>query len=175
MLSTLAALAGALGGGVLRLLPELLGIWRNSHDSGNALELARIDLEKSRAQLDNAVELAKWRHGESEASAQERLELTRAQAQLAAQRAQGERSGIRYIDALNLSVRPLVTFWLLFFYTMYKVIVVYDALRQSIPVASLAPVLRTDSDVEIFSGVITFWFLDQTLTRRPGSTAQNDR
>jgi len=173
MFSALAALLGALGGGALRLLPEFIDVWRSRQNSGKALELARIDLEKSQAQFANAVELAKLQQDETEAAAQIRLELTRAEAQLAAQRAQGERSGVRLVDALNLSVRPIVTFWLLLFYTMYKVIVVYDALNQGVAVATLAPILRTDSDVEIFSGVITFWFVDQALVRRRHTVAND--
>jgi hypothetical protein len=148
MFTHLGALAGAFGGGLLRLLPELISAWRSREHHRDALELAKVY------------------QGETDVQAQVRLEAARTEAMLIEQSAQGERTGVRPIDTLTLSVRPIVTFWLLFFYTLYKAVVIYDALRQGISISSLAPILRTDDDVEIFSGAITFWFLDQTLNRR---------
>jgi hypothetical protein len=169
----ITALTGALGGGALRLLPEAISLWRDHDQHDNAVELARVDLAKTSAELENALELAKVWERESEQKARARMAAAHAEEMLIyAQRGGRRQSSAPLVDVLARSVRPVVTYWLLAFYTAYKIVVIYDAMKQGVPVASLAPILRTDDDVAIFSGAITYWFIDQTITR--AASVRND-
>lgn len=167
MLSTIMALLGAIGGGALRILPELIEAWRHRNDPANTLELAKLELEKTRAELANKLELAQTRAQFTDAQAAAVSQIAQSTAQVVAQQAQAHLSGIRWVDGTNLLVRPIVTLWLLALYSLYKALTVYIAIKQGASLDDVAAVMWTPDDVAIFSGAITFWFVDQSISARP--------
>ncbi|MBC8742644.1 hypothetical protein F6X40_39860 [Paraburkholderia sp. UCT31] len=70
--------------------------------------------------------------------------------------------GIAPLDGVNLMV-PVVTLWLLALYSLDKALTVYIAFSQHASLADATNLIWTSSDMEIFSGTVTFWFIDRTL------------
>jgi hypothetical protein len=173
MLSAFMAIFGALGGGLLRLAPVLIDAWLNRNATSDAIELARIELEKSRVEAE-AVTL---RATLPEAQANANAALAQANATLAAlaaQRAEAEAAHPfaqpaapprpnRWLEALSLAVRPAITLWLLGLYTAYKAMLFAIALMQHTPFADMATVIWNDDDITIFSDAVSFWFIDQAI------------
>lgn len=167
MLSTIMALLGALGGGALRIVPELIEAWRHRNDPSNELELARLALEQTKAELANKLELAQTRAQFTDAQAAAVSQIAQSTAQVIGHQAQAHLSGIKWVDGTNLLVRPVVTLWLLGLYSLYKALTVYVAIKQGTALDDVANIMWTPDDVAIFSGAITFWFVDQSISNRP--------
>jgi hypothetical protein len=173
MLSAFMAIFGALGGGLLRLAPVLIDAWLNRNATGDAIELARIELEKTRVEVEAGMMQAALPEAQANANAAlaqanaTLAALTTQHATLAAKQAGAQTSGVRWIDAMSLAVRPAITLWLLALYTAYKAMLFAIALQQATPFADMATVIWNDDDITIFSGAVSFWFIDQVLSDRP--------
>jgi hypothetical protein len=176
-LSAIMTLIGALGGGGLRLIPEIISAWSNRPSKTNAVELAHIDLDRTRAELDAKLETAKLGPENYEAEARAAVARAEAETKLLAMKAQAHLSGVQWVDALNLSVRPITTFLMLALYIIFKLIVIRDAVIQaagpsSATVTSLAVLIWTEDDAAIFSGILSYWFADSAIARRKRQAAQ---
>jgi hypothetical protein len=87
-------------------------------------------------------------------------------AMVEALKAQAVPSGVRWIDALSSSVRPVLTYWwCVGLYTAAKVITVVVAWQATPQLATLAPLLLTDFDRMVVSSMVAFWFVDRALRR----------
>ncbi|SMG09218.1 hypothetical protein [Paraburkholderia susongensis] len=171
MLSAIMTLVGALGGGLLRLLPEMLSAWGNRQSKENAVELARVELESKKADLDNKLEIAKLGAENIEAEGKAALDRAAAEAKIIAQTAQAQLTGVKWADGLNLSVRPITTYLMLVLYICFKFIVIRDAVIQAASpsvatVTSLAALVWDQDDAAIFAAILAFWFADSAIARR---------
>ncbi|MGF6607072.1 type II secretory pathway pseudopilin PulG [Paraburkholderia sp. WSM4175] len=171
MISAIMTLIGALGGGALRLLPEMISAWTNRQQKENAVRLAELHVDEVRAELASRLELAHLGAENIEAERQLELDKAKAASMVIAQQAQAQLSGVRWVDALTLSVRPVATYLMLLLYIAFKLIVIRDAVIQSAApgpatVTSLVEVVWNEDDAAIFAAVLTFWFADSVLVRR---------
>lgn len=166
MLATIMALLGGIGGAAARILPEIIEAWKHRNDPANELELAKIELEKTKSELQNKLELAQTRAQFTEAQAQAVAAIAQSKAAVIAQQAQAKLTGIPFVDGANLLVRPVVTLWLLTLYTLYKALTVWTAVTQHATLDAVASAMWTPDDIAIFSGAITFWFVDQSIASR---------
>ena len=106
-------LLGGLLGGAFRLAPEVLK-WldrKGERSHGLAMQDKALEFEKLRgaqrmAEIGAAADAA-WNTGAIDA-------LREAVA------AQGQRSGVRWADALSISVRPVITYWFMALYCAAK-------------------------------------------------------
>jgi hypothetical protein len=179
MLDTAMALIGALGGGALRLVPEFVAVYLHRTDDRTHVKLAEIQLElqSTRERLDAAA-------GEAQ---RQRAEIVRRMAQRDAAAAPPEPpappapradldadldAGREPFAAMPAPPAPKrwveasVTFWLLAIYTGFKAVLMWEASSQHVTAAVLAPLIWGDDDWTIFSGAITYWFIDRTLSTR---------
>lgn len=74
-----------------------------------------------------------------------------------------------FILRLSASVRPVVSYWLLFAYTASKCAVLYLALDHgAMPAITFAEAVRaayTEFDGALLGSVISFWFADRSLRK----------
>tara|TARA_R110000823_G_C15905225_1_gene497286 strand:+ start:771 stop:1241 length:471 start_codon:yes stop_codon:yes gene_type:complete len=150
-------LLSLLGGGVLRLFPSVLEFFTKKRDLEHELLLLdrQMDLEKLRWQFKSEeIKLVSEAQTESEW----------AKALPAAQ--QTVITGLKWIDAMNASVRPILTYWwCLGLYTVYKFITVFVAIEGGAALLEVASVLVTDFDRSVIGSIIGFWFLDRALRK----------
>ena len=150
-------LLSLLGGGLFRLFPSVLEFFNKKRDLEHELRLLdrQMDLEKLRWQFKSEeIKLA------SEAAA----EAEWAKALPAAQKQTITKIG--WVDAMNASVRPILTYWwCLLLYTGYKCINVYVAIAGGAGLLEIAGVLVTEFDQAVIGSIVGFWFLDRALRK----------
>lgn len=154
----LASLLSLLGGGLMRLLPELVSLWNKKTD--NAHELAMLDrqfeLEKQRSADDRA---------RAEIYARSALETGYLETQAVALEGQMQRTGIRKVDILNFLVRPIVTYYLLVMYGLFKLGNFAVALQHGAGKWEAILQVYTPEDFNLLSGVIAFWFVGRVFDK----------
>ena len=160
-------LIGLLGGGLMRLFPNIMTFFEKGRDL--KYELLRMDkeaeLEKTRA--DNRMH-------EIAAVNQASVDSSWASGLVEALRAEGSKPPlvdagnwwINLLNGLNSSVRPILTYWwCLVLYTTYKFIFIVEGVRMNMPLLDFAPLLVTDFDKTVIGSIIGFWFVDRALRK----------
>ena len=136
-------LGGALGAAA-RLAPEVMNHFDKKNERAHEL-----------AMQDKQAELARVQQAGAEAQSQIQADATYNTGALAALReaitAQGKPTGIRWVDALAGTVRPLVT---------YALVLLYGGVKATGEVD-----LWTDSDMVLLAGVINFWFVNRAVEK----------
>ena len=153
-------LLSMLGGGFLRMLPEVIGLWNKKTD--NAHELAMMDkqleLQKSKAADDRATL-------EVQGNIQEIVGLLDAQKE--ALKGQMQPTGIRLVDALNWLVRPLTTYYFLILYGLVKASMLMVALNTP-GLDTWHAIIQCWSadDAQTLSGILAFWFVGRVFDKK---------
>lgn len=158
-----------IGGGIgalARLAPEFLK-WLDRKNE-RAHELALLDrniaAEKARSDASQAelriqTELAQVTHG--------------LQALQAALTGQYQRTGVKWVDAVNQTVRPFLTYLIVGPYAVGKILVFGALLWQDeFNAAAIKVALDatyTGADMAIVSGILNFFFLNRVFSGRASS------
>lgn len=150
-------LLGLLGGGVMRLLPMVVDFFKQGRDL--KYELLRMEkeaeLEKLRAQ---------FRQDEIAAVSNAQVDASWAQGLVEATKAQAKVTGDKWLDRLNVSVRPVLTyFWCVAMYGSHKAVLIYVAIVEKTPLKDLAPVILTEFDRAVVGSIVGFWFMDRAI------------
>lgn len=148
-----------LGGGVLRLMPEIFA-WINKR-TDNAHELAMMDkqaeLEKTRSQM---------RIDEIGAQNTADMNLADINALSEALKGQMQLTNQPIIDALNFLVRPVTTYFFLLLYALAKVAMFVLAYQAGDAGWDAILKLYDAEDRGMLSGILAFWFVGRTLDKR---------
>jgi hypothetical protein len=141
----MGSLIALLGGGVMRLLPEVFKLFGAKMDHKHELEMTKlqISLEEARAK----VQIEAGQAAQATASAAGELA-----AYAEALKGQSTMTGVKFIDGMNQSVRPVVTYWWMLLLSAQK----FDALQNGAPV-------WTANDWDVLSMILGFWFVDRAI------------
>ena len=151
-------LLGGLLGGVFRLAPEILKWLDRKGERGHEL-----------AMQDKALEFERLRGAQRMAEMGAHADLAWNSGALAAFReavvGQSRPSGVRWADALSISVRPVITYWFMALYCLAKTAVFWAAMQsgQGWPVAVTA--VWSEADQALWAGVLNFWFIGRVFDR----------
>lgn len=152
-------LLGMLGGGIFRLLPELLKLWNAKSDQAHEVTMTEMQLRIDQARAQQQIDLV---HAQGAIAA----DAAQMQAMVEALKAQATPSGIPWVDALSSSVRPVLTYWwCLALYTAAKAIQVVVALQGHMDLAGFAGLLVTEFDRTIIASIFSFWFVDRSILK----------
>ncbi|WKB50846.1 hypothetical protein [Eleftheria terrae] len=154
-------LLGGLLGGALRLAPELLKWLDRAGERRH--ELAMQDKALAFEQLRGAQRMA-----EIGAAADAAWGGGVMQALKEAVAAQGQRSGVKWADALSTSVRPVITYTFMGLYCTVKAAVLVAALNAGTSWQLSIPQIWTEGDQALWAGVLNFWFISRAWERRNG-------
>jgi hypothetical protein len=133
-------LIGALLGFISSAFPDLLKIWRDAADRKHELAILQMQMEQQR-------------QGHTD-----RLEEINVQADIAESRAlyKTYHTGIKWVDALNGTVRPIIAYSFFILYAVVKI------MQFS---ADLPWLLWTAEDQAIFAGIISFYFGQRAMSK----------
>lgn len=148
-----------LGGGLMRLLPELLGFLNKKTD--NAHELAMLDRQFQLEQTRASARMDEIRYQGDAAEV-----LAMLDAQKSALTGQMQLTGIRWADALNFLVRPLATYYMLLLYGLAKVALFIVALQSGANVWAAVLQVYDAEDRALLTGILSFWFVGRVLDKR---------
>jgi len=151
-------LLGGLLGGVFRLAPEILKWMDRNGERGH--ELAMQDKALEFEKLRGASRMA-----EIGANADAAWNTGAIDALKDAIRTQGEKTGVRWVDALSASVRPIITYWFMALYCAAKTAAFAAALHGGAGWGVAILHAWTEADQALWAGVLNFWFLGRVFDR----------
>ena len=150
-------------GGLFRLAPELLK-WMDKKDERKH-ELDMINANMKADQL-RAEQILK----QIDAEADVILGKAEMDAIIAATKAQGQKSGVKWIDGFNSLLRPLIAFWWVIVLYSGALIVQFYALvwkfHESVPDAVMS--VFGDMEKQIALSIIGFVFVDRSIRKGSG-------
>ena len=151
-------LLGGLLGGAFRLAPEFLKWLDRKGERGHELSMQ-----------DKALEFEKLRGaqrmGEIGASADAAWNTGAIDALKEAVVAQGQPSGVKWADALSISVRPVITYWFMALYCTAKTASFLAAVTAGAGYGVAILHAWTEADQALWAGVLNFWFLGRVFDR----------
>lgn len=158
----LVAILGAGVGGFFRLAPEILKFFDRRNERKHELGMfdKQVELEKTRGQQ----KLAEI--GASHDMAVDTGVINAFESAINQQTEMIKASGASWVAWLSATVRPFVTYWLLFLYSIYKTSMFIAAYRASDDFATAMQLAWTPDDVAMLAGVVNYWFIDRTLQKR---------
>jgi len=157
-----SVLVSLLGGGFMRVLPELFGLFNKKTD--NAHELLMLEKQIQLEQLHGKNNLEQLQFNGDNAAV-----LALLDAQKSAVVTQMQKTGVRWVDALNFSVRPVVTYYFLALFGAVKLCALGLALMGAVSWADkLGAVVACWSaeDAAILAGVLSFWFVGRVFDKK---------
>ena len=151
-------LLGGLLGGAFRLAPEILKWLDRKGERGH--ELAMQDKALEFEKLRGAQRMSEIGAGADAAWNVGAIETLRE-----AVAAQGQRSGVRWADALSVSVRPVITYWFMALYCAAKTAAFAAAVTAGAGSGVAILHVWTEADQALWAGVLNFWFLGRVFDR----------
>jgi hypothetical protein len=155
-------LLGGLLGGAFRLAPEILKWIDRKGERGHEL-----------AMQDKALEFEKLRGAqrmsEIGASADAAWNVGAIEALRESVAAQGRPSGVKWADALSISVRPVITYFLVGLFGIVKIAAFAGSASSGVGFGAALQAAWTDADQALLSGILNYWFLNRTLEKSRGA------
>ena len=145
----MVTLFGALIGFISSLAPEFFKIFRDREDRKHELEILKLQIEKKKLGISGELEEIKIN-----AESFEKAELYKTYY-----------SGVKWVDALNGTVRPVLSYAFFMLYAAIKFSQLYYL--EAITYAEIL-MLWGAEDQAIFSGVISFYFGSRALSKYRG-------
>jgi len=154
---------GTLFGGLFRLVPEALKFFDKKNERSHELAMFRERLALERMKGDIKLEEI----GASHAMAVDTGVLSAFVESIKQQGEMAKAAG-GWVAALSASVRPIMTYYLLALYGAVKVAFYIDMTTGPEAVAWSAALITlwTNQDMALLCGVVNFWILDRTLSKR---------
>ncbi len=151
----LTTLLGTFLGGLFRFAPEVLKWFERKDERKHELEMfdRQLEADKLRGQL--AIEQTNAAIGAAEV-----------QAIIEATKAQSVQTGIKWVDAVNSLMRPLITFWwVIILYTAALAAQYVALLNQGFGGLDAILKLWGADEKAIVASIISFWFVDRSLRK----------
>lgn len=142
-------LLASLGGFISSIFPELFKIWRDSSDRKHELAIMQLQMQVAAQQETNKLDELGIYANISESAALYRTYKT----------------GISWVDALNGTVRPVITYAFFFLYAAVKYIQ-YHIIGDEAPLFQYLDVLWGQEDQAILASTISFYFGQRAINKR---------
>ena len=154
-------LLGSIFGGIFRMAPEVLK-WLDKKDERQhelALFSRQCELEQMRGQM-KLAEIGAQREAAIDVGVMDAFNNA------ITQQAEMVKAAGGWVASLSASVRPMVTYWVLFVWSFIHVWFAYNAWLAGAPSVEVFKTMMTPDFSALLSGTINYWFLDRTLAKR---------
>ena len=154
------ALFGTLLGGLFRLAPEILK-WLDKKDERKH-ELSMMEYQLKADELRGKIAI-----DTINAQTEALIGVSELIAIIEATKAQAVQTGIKFVDAINALMRPLITFWwVLVLYTTSMGVQYYMLLKNEFSAGTAVLMVFGPDEKSIAASIISFWFVDRSLRRK---------
>ena len=154
------ALFGTLLGGLFRLAPEILK-WLDKKDERKH-ELSMMEYQLKADELRGKIAI-----DTINAQTEALIGVSEMNAIIEATKAQAVQTGIKFVDAINALMRPLITFWwVLVLYTVSVGVQYYMLLKNEFSAGTAVLMVFGPDEKSIAASIISFWFVDRSLRRK---------
>jgi len=154
-------LLGSIFGGIFRMAPEVLK-WldkKNERSHELALFSRQCELEQMRGQM-KLAEIGAQREAAIDVGVMDAFNNA------ITQQAEMVKAAGGWVASLSASVRPVVTYWVLFVWSFIHVWFAWNAWLLGAPATEVFKTMMTPDFSALLSGTINYWFLDRTLSKR---------
>jgi len=154
-------LLGSIFGGIFRMAPEVLK-WLDKKDERQhelALFSRQCELEQMRGQM-KLAEIGAQREAAIDVGVMDAFNNA------ITQQAEMVKAAGGWVASLSASVRPVVTYWVLFVWSFIHVWFAWNAWLAGAPATEVFKTMMTPDFSALLSGTINYWFLDRTLSKR---------
>jgi hypothetical protein len=154
-------LLGSIFGGIFRMAPEVLK-WldKKNERAHEAIMFSRqCDLEQMRGQM-KLAEIGAQREAAIDVGVMDAFNNA------ITQQAEMVKAAGGWVASLSASVRPVVTYWVLFVWSFIHVWFAWNAWLAGAPATEVFKTMMTPDFSALLSGTINYWFLDRTLSKR---------
>lgn len=144
-------------GGIFRIFPEIMKLWDKANERKHELALLDKNIEYDRLRGEMALK-------QIAAEADVILGKAEMEAIIEATKAQGKTTGVRWVDAINALMRPLITFWwVIVLYTAALVVQFYGLLSYGESTVMALLTVFGAQEKSIALSIIGFWFVDRAI------------
>ena len=152
---------GGVFGGIFRLAPEVLKFFDKKNERQHELAMfdKQCDLEKVRGQQ-KLAEIGAQRDAAIDVGVMDAFNAA------INQQAEMVKAAGGWAASLSASVRPVVTYWVLFIWSFVHVWFAWNAWLNGMPPSEVFKTMMTPDFSALLSGTINYWFLDRTLKQR---------
>jgi hypothetical protein len=152
---------GSIFGGIFRMAPEVLKWLDKKNERSHELLMfsRQCDLEQLRGQQ-KLAEIGAQREAAVDAGVMDAFNNA------ITQQAEMVKAAGGWVASLSASVRPLVTYWVLFVWSFIHVWFAWNAWLSGAPATEVFKTMMTPDFSALLSGTINYWFLDRTLAKR---------
>jgi hypothetical protein len=152
---------GSIFGGVFRMAPEVLKWLDKKNERSHELLMfsRQCDLEQLRGQQ-KLAEIGAQREAAVDVGVMDAFNNA------ITQQAEMVKAAGGWVASLSASVRPLVTYWVLFVWSFIHVWFAWNAWLSGAPATEVFKTMMTPDFSALLSGTINYWFLDRTLAKR---------
>ena len=152
---------GSIFGGIFRMAPEVLKWLDKKNERSHELLMfsRQCDLEQLRGQQ-KLAEIGAQREAVVDAGVMDAFNNA------ITQQAEMVKAAGGWVASLSASVRPLVTYWVLFVWSFIHVWFAWNAWLSGAPATEVFKTMMTPDFSALLSGTINYWFLDRTLAKR---------
>jgi hypothetical protein len=168
------AAAGGVLGGALRLIPEGIKYFDDRDQRRHELEMSKVQMQIDSARAAQQIDLVHAQGSAATDAGKLQLEINAGQAAAAVDAAilkglddqikvQGQLTGVKWVDAVNATVRPFATYLWIGLFSLYKFCLVWIALTTSATLIEFSVRVWTPEDSAMLSGIMTFWFLSREI------------
>jgi hypothetical protein len=152
---------GSLLGGIFRLAPEVLKYFDKKNERVHELAMfdKQCDLEKVRGQI-RLEEIGAQRDMAIDTGVMDAFKSA------IDQQAEMVKAAGGWAAKLSASVRPVVTYWVIFIWSFIHVWFAWNAWLAGAPPKEVFMTMMSADFTALVSGTINYWFLDRTLAKR---------
>lgn len=155
----LETVVGGLGGGLLRLAPEVIKLLDRKAERAHELALGSQQFELVKLQGHNQLQLA-------ERTEETRQLVTALEALRDGIKTQGTQVGIKFVDAMSALVRPAVTYTVMGMWVAYKAALYVAAYTAGNEWFNAVLQSWGANDWAMLAGILNFWFLGRVFDKR---------
>ncbi len=152
---------GSIFGGLFRMAPEVLKFFDKKNERLHELNMfaRQCELETLRGQQ-KLAEIAAQREAAIDVGVMDAFQSAIEQQATMVKAAGG------WAASLSASVRPVVTYWVLFVWSFIHVWFAWNAWITGAPPVEVFKIMMSPDFSALLAGTINFWFLDRTLAKR---------
>jgi hypothetical protein len=152
---------GSVFGGLFRMAPEVLKFFDKKNERQHELNMfaRQCELETLRGQQ-KLAEIGAQREAAIDVGVMDAFQSAIEQQATMVKAAGG------WAASLSASVRPVVTYWVLFVWSFIHVWFAWNAWITGAPPVEVFKIMMSPDFSALLAGTINFWFLDRTLAKR---------
>ena len=152
---------GSVFGGLFRMAPEVLKFFdkKNERQHELAMFARQCELETLRGQQ-KLAEIGAQREAAIDVGVMDAFNNA------ITQQAEMVKAAGGWAASLSASVRPVVTYWVLFVWSFIHVWFAWNAWITGAPPVEVFKIMMSPDFSALLAGTINFWFLDRTLAKR---------